>query len=150
MTTTETTAKFHSEIVDLRSVEERTYLRQAFGDMSRSYDLGLPDAPSRLKTAEHGLLIAMLEDALHLVVKYADHRQSRLRRLSSEAESWIYARKTTFPWFDFETTCHHLDFDPSSIRDALVRMRSRPLFGRARRVSAHTRRVIQKPRVRQA
>jgi hypothetical protein len=67
---------------------------------------------------EKRLMVAILEDALSMLMKY--HRAQHGRGLYNEARGWFLSRRTSW-LYDFERICQSLDFDPDYIRRGLAR-----------------------------
>jgi hypothetical protein len=104
---------------------------------------------------EHRLMLAVLEDAVHLY-QVGDRRDTRARRVLDETEQWFASEETTSP-FSFVTICQVFGLDSDYLRAGLCRWRARreldgptsaamPL--RIRRVSGSRHRVTMRRRVR--
>jgi hypothetical protein len=79
--------------------------------------------------AEKRLLLAVLEDAIDIVLKHAGAQTARDRRLYAETVAWIVSDETGSP-FDFLNVCEALDLSPSCLRrglDRLQQLRARPV-----------------------
>jgi hypothetical protein len=77
--------------------------------------------------AEKRLLLAVLQDAIDIVLKHAAAENARERRLFEETIAWIRSDETRAP-FDFLNVCDALDLSPSCLRrglDRLLRLRCR-------------------------
>ena len=74
--------------------------------------------PRRRLTPEHGLMIAVLQDAIDCVAKHRDAKDHRGRRLFDEATQWILAEETDWP-YSFAGICAVLDLDANAVRRAL-------------------------------
>ena len=74
--------------------------------------------PRRRLTPEHGLMIAVLQDAIDCVAKHRDAKDYRGRRLFDEATQWLLAEETDWP-YSFECICAVLDLDANAVRRAL-------------------------------
>jgi hypothetical protein len=70
---------------------------------------------------EHGLMFAVLEDAVRC---YQAARDVRNQRLLRETEAWFASEAADSP-FSFVTICQVLGFDPTYLRDGLRRWRTR-------------------------
>jgi len=97
---------------------------------------------------EHRLMLAVLEDAVHLY-QVGARGDARTRRLHAETERWFAATDTSWP-FSFVVICQALGLDPEYIRSGLRRWRvvreahratPYPLPVRMRRVSGSRHRV---------
>ena len=73
---------------------------------------------------ERRLMLAVLEDAVHVCLKNAGAVDPRRRELLSEAEDWIAARDSTW-LYAFENICSVLDLEPDYIRRGLRAARER-------------------------
>ena len=74
--------------------------------------------PRRRLTPEHGLMIAVLQDAIDCVAKHRYAKDYRGRRLFDEATEWLLAEETDWP-YSFESICAVLDLDANAVRRAL-------------------------------
>ena len=72
----------------------------------------------RRLTPEHGLMIAVLQDAIECVVKHRHAKDHRSRRLFDEATQWLLAEDADWP-YSFECICGVLDLDANAVRRAL-------------------------------
>jgi len=72
---------------------------------------------------ERALMLAILEDAIGCLQKFAHATSVRPRRLAREAEQWIRRRDRTWPC-SFDRVCDALDLDAERMRDALLRMKA--------------------------
>lgn len=84
------------------------------------------------RTPERQLMVAVLEDALHLYCKFArwpQHRRFRetARWFASTDRSWL---------FSFERICEVLDLDPRCVRRRLLARRPLPASAAGGRESA--------------
>jgi hypothetical protein len=90
-----------------------------------------PDAmlPSQFFAALHGrgdlsaerrLVVAVLEDALHCYLKYADVENPKQRQLFLEAEEWIMGDHPSW-FFSFPNVCDTLGLDPDYVREGLAK-----------------------------
>ena len=70
---------------------------------------------------EHGLMFAVLEDAVRC---YQAARDVRNQQLLRETEAWFASEAADSP-FSFVTICQVLGFDPTYLRDGLRRWRAR-------------------------
>jgi hypothetical protein len=86
---------------------------QFFGDRSRGANC-----------PEKRLMLAVLEDAVFTVMKYAGSTTKRSRRLVRDVERWTAQRNSSWP-FAFENICSVLDLDPAALRDRLRRLQLR-------------------------
>jgi hypothetical protein len=64
--------------------------------------------PRRRLTPEHGLMIAVLQDAIDCVAKHRYAKDNRGRRLFDEVTQWFLAEETDWP-YSFECICAVLD-----------------------------------------
>jgi hypothetical protein len=74
--------------------------------------------PRRMQAPEQRLMIAVLHDALDCVEKYRFTTNNRGRRLFYDAQQWLLAEKTDWP-YSFECICAVLDLDANAVRRAL-------------------------------
>jgi hypothetical protein len=74
--------------------------------------------PHRRLTPEHGLIIAVLQDAIDCVAKHRSAKDYRGRQLFDEATRWLLAEETDWP-YSFECICAVLDLDANAVRRAL-------------------------------
>jgi len=72
----------------------------------------------RRLTPEHGLMIAVLQDAIDCVAKHRHAKDHRGRRLFDEATRWLLAEETDWP-YSFECICGVLELDANAVRRAL-------------------------------
>jgi hypothetical protein len=75
---------------------------------------------------ERRLMLAVLEDAVIVVQRYALARDPEKRQECLEAREWIASRDTSWP-FSFDNICNVLGIDPEYIRGGL---RARSVAGR--------------------
>jgi hypothetical protein len=71
-------------------------------------------------SAERRLVVAVLEDALHCYLKYADSENPKQRQLFLEAEEWILGDHPTW-FFSFPNVCDTLGLDPDYVREGLAK-----------------------------
>jgi hypothetical protein len=76
---------------------------------------------SGIERPEKRLMLAVLQDAVAMLLKHAGSARSGPRRLVREAEQWINARNRDWP-FSFENICGVLDLDPAAVREGLQRL----------------------------
>jgi hypothetical protein len=97
---------------------------------------------------EHRLMLAVLEDAVHLY-QIGGRGDARTRRLYAETERWFASTDTSWP-FSFVVICQVLGLDPEYVRSGLRRWRvareahrttPRPLPVRIRHTSGSRHRV---------
>ena len=74
---------------------------------------------------EHRLMMAVLEDAIHCLERYRGATDSRRRRLFREAQRWLLAVESHWP-YSFEAICAALDLDASAVRQHLRLVSGRP------------------------
>ena len=105
---------------------------------------------------EHRLMLAVLEDAVHLYQIGRARGDTRARRVLGETERWFASEETTSP-FSFVTICQVFGLDPDYLRAGLRRWRARrevdrPTSGamplRIRHVSGSRHRVTMPRRLR--
>ena len=72
----------------------------------------------RRLTPEHGLMIAVLQDAIDCVAKHRYAKDYPGRRLFDEATQWLLAAETDWP-YSFACICAVLDLDANAVRRAL-------------------------------
>ena len=75
---------------------------------------------------EKKLLLAVLEDAIACFQKYLFAKDGKGRVLFLEAEEWILDRDTDW-LFSFASLCEMLGFEPSYLRDGLMRWKAQKL-----------------------
>jgi len=78
----------------------------------------------RKQVPEKHLMIAVLQDALECVVKYRHAHDLLGRRLFEDAESWLLAEDTGWP-YSFECICAVLDLEPDAVRQRMRLVPSR-------------------------
>ena len=74
-------------------------------------------------SAERRLVVAVLEDALHCYLKYADAENPKQRQLFLDAEEWIMGNHPTW-FFSFPNVCDTLGLDPDYMREGLTKWRN--------------------------
>ena len=84
---------------------------------------------------EKKLLLAVLEDAIACFQKYVFAHDGKGRVLFQEAEEWIMEEDTDW-LFSFPNVCEMLGFEPSYLRDGLMRERLRDRRRGGRRAGA--------------
>ena len=87
-------------------------------------DVMLPEqyfAPARppALSPERRLMLAVLEEAVLTLVKHRSHRSDHAGRLVRDAERWITATDSRWP-FAFANICAALHLDPDYIRKGLL------------------------------
>jgi hypothetical protein len=75
---------------------------------------------------EKKLLLAVLEDAIACFQKYLFARDGKGKVLFQEAEEWILEGDTDW-LFSFNNVCEMLGFEPSYLRDGLMRWKAQKL-----------------------
>lgn len=110
----------------------------------------------RLLSPEQRLMLAILEDAVYTVLKYAGAKNRRARRLVRDAERWIAL--TDRSWlFSFENICAVLGLESDAVRSRLRRIQLRgetsgdtglARFANQHRVVGRQHRVVLAPSVR--
>jgi hypothetical protein len=105
-----------------------------------------------LERPEHRLMLAVLEDAVHVYQVGCADGGARTRRLFAEAEQWFASEATSSP-FAFVTICQVLGLDAEYVRSGLRRWRvareagrttARAMPMRIRRVSGARHRVTMR------
>lgn len=101
-------------------------------------------------------MLAILEDAVYTVLKYAGKKTRRAQRLVRDAERWIAL--TDRSWlFSFENICAVLGLEPEALRSQLRRIQLRgehlgttglAHFANQHRVVGRHHRVVLAPSVR--
>ena len=81
--------------------------------------------PATAERPEKRLMLAVLQDAVATLLKHAGTARSRPRRLVREAEQWINARNSDWP-YSFENICGVLNLDAAALREGLLRVIARP------------------------
>jgi hypothetical protein len=76
----------------------------------------------RATTPEARLMLAILEDALGILLKPAAY-QRRRRALRAETEQWLLSNDTAWP-FSFLNVCHALALDPGWLRGRVLAQRA--------------------------
>ena len=80
-----------------------------------------PEFPGEARMqAEKRLMLAVLQDAIDIVLKHAAAESARDRRLYADTVTWIRSDETGAP-FDFLNVCEALDLSPSCLRRGLAR-----------------------------
>jgi hypothetical protein len=69
---------------------------------------------------EKRLMLAVLDDAVACILKYARGRNGREKRLFCQTEDWLMATEEEWP-FSFVNICEALGLHPGSLRSALIR-----------------------------
>jgi hypothetical protein len=77
---------------------------------------------------EHGLMFAVLEDAISCFQKYVSAGGRQGKRLFREAEEWILENDANWV-FSFENVCESLGLDPRYIRRELLSWKERRIAG---------------------
>jgi len=117
-----------------RVVKERRRRGRPPIHLSASLNLVMPSqlfpefAGEGCMQAEKRLLLAVLQDAIDIVLKHARATTTRDQRLYAETVAWIVSDEIGSP-FDFVNLCEALDLDPSCLRRGLARLqalRTRP------------------------
>ncbi|MGH7766962.1 MAG: hypothetical protein ACREQP_05860 [Candidatus Binatia bacterium] len=65
-------------------------------------------------------MLAVLEDAITCLQKYARSRHSKTQHLFREAEEWILEEDSRY-FFSFEQICVSLGFEPEYVRHGLLK-----------------------------
>ena len=78
---------------------------------------------SCLQQPEKRLMLAVLEDAVATLFKYAADLRPAARRLVRDTEVWVAARDHDWP-FSFESICAALNLDASAVRRGLRRLQA--------------------------
>ena len=93
---------------------------------------------------EKKLLLAVLEDAIACFQKYLFARDGKGKILFQEAEEWILAQDSDW-LFSFDNLCEMLGFEPSYLRDGLIRWKAQRIESQAKaRIYQLTRRTNQR------
>ena len=80
---------------------------------------------------EKKLMLAILEDAIDCFQKYIFARDGRGKGIFREAEDWILEENGD-RLFSFETVCDGLGFNPSYVRQGLLRWKEMALAERSK------------------
>jgi len=80
---------------------------------------------------EKKLMLAILEDAIDCFQKYIFARDGRGKGIFREAEDWILEENSD-RLFSFETVCDALGFNPSYVRQGLLRWKEMALAERSK------------------
>jgi len=70
-------------------------------------------------------MLAVLQEAVATLLKHAGTARTGPRRLVREAEQWINARNSDWP-FSFENICEVLNLDAAALREGLLRVSAKP------------------------
>ncbi|GBD25886.1 hypothetical protein HRbin30_01213 [bacterium HR30] len=81
-------------------------------------------ASERLLSPEQRLMLAILEDAVYTVLKYAGTRNRRTQRLVRDAERWMALSDRSW-LFSFENICAVLGLEAEAVRARLRRLQLR-------------------------
>ena len=73
---------------------------------------------SAIRSPERRLMLAILEDAVLTILKYAGKPGKRARRLVRDVERWVAVRDRAWI-FSFESICSVLDIDAGAMRNSL-------------------------------
>lgn len=84
---------------------------------------GAPRRPER-GAPERRLMLAVLQDALLVLVSHARHRSRKSRRMAAEVAGWFGSDSRAHP-FAFGAICDVLGLDVSFIRGAIARLQQR-------------------------
>jgi hypothetical protein len=99
----------------------------------------------RRLTPEHGLMVAVLQDAIDCVVKHRHAKDYRGRRLFDEATRWLLAEETGWP-YSFECICAALDLDANAVRGALrLPERQSAVVSREGKKASHEYGTVERP-----
>jgi hypothetical protein len=79
-----------------------------------------PPLAVRFTSPEQRLMLAVLEDAVYTILKYAGKPGRNPRRLVREAEAWIARSEPSWP-FSYENICAVLGIDADALRARLRR-----------------------------
>jgi hypothetical protein len=74
-----------------------------------------PFNPRKKLTAEHRLMMAVLDGAVRCIEKYRFPVDAQGRRLFQEAERWLLIAEPHWP-YSFERICAALDLDANAVR----------------------------------
>jgi hypothetical protein len=70
------------------------------------------------------LMLAVMEDAVATLQRYAHEPSARLQRDFEETIDWVDSKDTVWP-YSFENVCSALSFEPESVRRRLSEWRER-------------------------
>ena len=92
-------------------------------------------------TGERGLMLAVLEEAVHSYLKYRNSTTRRGRRLFAETQAWFWSDDQEY-LFAFENICTYLQLDPNYVRRGLEGIAQLPATtfyptGRSASLSTH-------------
>jgi hypothetical protein len=96
---------------------------------------GYAPASVATRSGEHRLMVAILEDAVSILVKNLSGGLVT-RRDARQAREWLASCDRSLP-FGFESICDVLDLDPSYIRRGIRAARERPTETAARFAFRH-------------
>ncbi len=93
---------------------------------------------SAVRSPERRLMLAILEDAVLTILKYAGKPGKRARRLVRDVERWVAVHDRGWI-FSFESICSVLDIDANAMRNSLraSQLRSEKQGGAPRVVVFH-------------
>ena len=109
-------------------------------------DLITPDqhrdriCPEATDRPEIRLMLAVMEDAVATVQRYAMEPTRRNQKLFEDAQEWIESTDTSWP-YSFENVCTALRFEPETLRRGLRAWRDERVSGKAQSYRFPFRRV---------
>ena len=109
-------------------------------------DLITPDqhrdriCPELTDRPEIRLMLAVMEDAVATVQRYAMEPTRRNQKLFEDAQEWIESTDTSWP-YSFENVCTALRFEPETLRRGLRAWRDERVSGKAQSYRFPFRRV---------
>jgi len=80
-----------------------------------------PQFPESRLPGEKRLMLAVLQDAIAILVKHRDAADPRARQIYFETADWIRSEDTEWP-FSFVNVCDAIGFSRSSVRRAIARL----------------------------
>lgn len=80
-----------------------------------------------IREREEGLMLAILEDAIHCFFKYLLAKDEKGRQLFRETEKWLLEKNSDW-LFSFENICETLGLNPSYLREGLMRWKESELL----------------------
>ena len=96
-----------------------------------AYDVSLETFRRSYSRPEAKLMLAVLDDAIACFQKYAFARDRKGKVLFQEAEEWVQATNSDWP-FSFVNICEMLGFGPDYLRQGLAEWKAAKLESRAK------------------
>ena len=96
-----------------------------------AYDVSLETFRKSYLEPEQKLMLAVLDNAIACLQKYAFTRNRKGKVLFQEAEYWVQDTNSDWP-FSFANVCETLGFDPDYLRQGLGQWKAAKLESRAK------------------